>query len=359
MEKYYNEYIHQTIAGIKPLDAVAMVACKEHWNELAKPIHGLGKLEDIFMQIAGMKGDAKVSIRKKALIVLCADNGIVEEGVTQTDSSVTAVVANHFSTGATTSCIMAKRAGAEVIPVDIGVAGETKIRQEKVAWGTKNFAKEPAMTRDQAITGIEIGIKLVEECKEQGVEILATGEMGIGNTTTSSAVAAALLGTDAQKVTGKGAGLDSKGYIRKKEVIDSALITYGLHKKSDPVTILSCVGGLDIAGMVGVYIGAARYGIPVVMDGFISAVSALLASRFTSLVRSYVIPSHISKEPGMELVLQGLCMEANLNCNMKLGEGTGALSFMPLLDMAQDVYEQMSTFEDIKIEAYQPMGCDA
>ncbi|MEG0932410.1 MAG: nicotinate-nucleotide--dimethylbenzimidazole phosphoribosyltransferase [Lachnospiraceae bacterium] len=348
--------LETTIKMIKPLNAEAMTACKNQWNQIAKPIGSLGKLEEIFMQIAGIMGTEQVQLHKKALIVMCADNGVVAEGVTQTDSSVTRIVADNFASGATTACIMAKRAGVDLFPIDIGVQTETKIANRKIALGTKNMALEPAMTRTEAIQAIEVGIQAAKDCKDQGYTILATGEMGIGNTSTSSAMASVLLGTTVESVTGKGAGLTFAGFKHKIEIIEKAIAVNHPDAK-DPLDVLSKVGGLDIAGLVGVFLGGAALGMPVIIDGFISAVAAFTASKLSSLIRSYAIPSHTSLEPAMQKLMEQMYMSPCLDCNMKLGEGTGAIALMPLLDMAYDVYTQMSTFEDIEIEPYQPMGC--
>lgn len=351
-----NMTLEDTIKAIRPLDAKAMEACKDRWSKLAKPIYGLGKLEDAFIQMAGIIRSEKVVIEKKALIVMCADNGVVEEGVSQTDSSVTAVVANNFASGKTSVCMMAKCAGVDVYPIDIGVNVDTDIALHKVRRGTGNIAKGPAMSREEAIQAIEVGIEAAKRCKELGYQLLSVGEMGIGNTTTSSAVAAVLLEESAEAVTGRGAGLSYEGLQRKQEVIRRA-IEINCPDRNDPLDVLSKVGGLDIAGMTGVFLGCAALGIPIVIDGFIAAVSALLAGRFCSLIRSYALPSHMSKEPGMCKVMQQLQMEPFLDCNMKLGEGTGAVAVMPIFDMAGAVYRNMSTFDEIKITAYEPFGC--
>ena len=211
------------------------------------------------------------------------------------------------------------------------------------------------MTRDQALQSILTGVRIVEEQKKAGVELLATGEMGIGNTTTSSAVLAALLQIDPEKVTGRGAGLTSAGLLRKIQVIRQAL---ALHKPdaNDPVDVLAKVGGFDIGGLAGVYLGAAKMRLPVLIDGFISGTAALLACRLCPEAKEYMIASHKSKEPGMQILLKALGLSASLDCDMCLGEGTGAVAFFPVLDMAAAVYRQMSTFADIQVEEYQELG---
>lgn len=347
--------LEQVIRQIRPLDEHAMEQAKKQWNSIAKPLHSLGKLEEHIIRIAGITGDPDVKIEEKALIVMCADNGVVEEGVTQTGQEVTAIVAENFLSGETSAAIMCKKAGARILPIDIGMAGKTKVPDYKVACGTRNFAKEPAMTRDQALQSILTGVRIVEEQKKAGVELLATGEMGIGNTTTSSAVLAALLQIDPEKVTGRGAGLTSAGLSRKIQVIRQAL---ALHKPdvNDPVDVLAKVGGFDIGGIAGVYLGAAKMRLPVLIDGFISGTAALLACRLCPEAKEYMIASHKSKEPGMQILLKALGLSASLDCDMCLGEGTGAVAFFPVLDMAAAVYRQMSTFADIQVEEYQELG---
>ena len=347
--------LEQVIRQIRPLDEHAMEQAKKQWNSIAKPLHSLGKLEEHIIRIAGITGDPDVKIEEKALIVMCADNGVVEEGVTQTGQEVTAIVAENFLSGETSAAIMCKKAGARILPIDIGMAGKTKVPDYKVACGTRNFAKEPAMTREQALQSILTGVRIVEEQKKAGVALLATGEMGIGNTTTSSAVLAALLQIDSEKVTGRGAGLTSAGLSRKIQVIRQAL---ALHKPdaNDPVDVLAKVGGFDIGGLAGVYLGAAKMRLPVLIDGFISGTSALLACRLCPEAKEYMIASHKSKEPGMQILLKALGLSASLDCDMCLGEGTGAVAFFPVLDMAAAVYRQMSTFADIQVEEYQELG---
>lgn len=266
---------------IKPLDENAMEEARAHWMTVGKPLFSLGSLEDAVIQIAGIKGTSDFELRKRGLIIMCADNGVVEEGVTQTGQEVTAIVADNFTRGETSVCIMAEEAKVDLFPVDVGMATDvpsvTK-KEYKVMYGTHNFAKEAAMTREEAIAAIEVGIQMVKKCAEAGYEILATGEMGIGNTTTSSAVASVLLGEDPKVMTGKGAGLTKKGLQKKVQVIREA-VERMQPDKTDAIDVLSKVGGLDIAGLAGVYLGGAIYRIPVLIDGFISAVAALVAVR--------------------------------------------------------------------------------
>ena len=339
-------------------DRAAMEKCQSRWLSIAKPLFGLGTLEDAVTQMAGMTGTADVSIDKKGLIVMCADNGVVEEGISQTDSSVTAVVTDNFSRGLTSACIMSRAAGVDVFPIDIGVAADTKVYTDKIAYGTKNMLKEPAMTREEAEGSILAGIRAAKRLKKEGYQILLTGEMGIGNTTTSSAVASVLLGEDPERLSGRGAGLSDAGLQRKREVIRRAI---GLWKPdpADPIDVLAKVGGFDIGGLAGVFLGGAMERLPVVMDGFISAAAALLACRIAPGTERFILPSHMSGEPGMGRILKELGKEAFIGCHMKLGEGTGAVALMPLLDMTLEVYRKMPDFAGIQIEAYKPLGGEA
>ncbi len=345
--------LEETLKQIHPLDREAMEASRNHWNSIGKPLYSLGKLEDLVVQLAGITGTAKVDITKKALIPMCADNGVVEEGVTQTGQEVTAIVAENFLTGATTACIMGKQCGVDVFPVDVGIARDTKVRSDrKVAYGTKNMTKGPAMTREEAIRGIEAGIAMAEELKEKGYQIFATGEMGIGNTTTSSAVASVLLGQPAEVMTGRGAGLSDEGLARKIDAIHRA-IELNRPDPSDALDVLARVGGFDIAGMTGVFLGGAALHVPVVMDGFISCVAALIAVRLCPDAEGYVIASHVSREPAARLILDHMGKDAVIHGDMCVGEGSGAVALFPYLDMGLAVYHSMSTFEEINVEQYE------
>lgn len=347
--------LEEAVSKVKPLNKEAMVIAQKKWDSIAKPLHSLGKLETLVIQIAGITGTPEVDISKRALVPMCADNGVVEEGVTQSGQEVTALVTDNFLKGITTACVMAKQCGADVVPVDVGVAVDTNVRTDlKVAYGTKNMTKGPAMTREEAIRGIEAGINIACELKEQGYKLLATGEMGIGNTTTSSAVAAVLLDQPVEVMTGRGAGLSSEGLERKINAIKEA-IEVNKPDAEDAIDVLAKVGGLDIAGMAGTFLGGAALGIPVLMDGFISCVAAMIAVKICPEVRDYILASHVSKEPAAQLVLKHMGKEAVIHGDMCLGEGTGAVALMPLLDMAVKVYYSMSTFDDIELDSYEEL----
>lgn len=347
--------LQETIEQIQPIDRQAEADAQKRWDSIGKPLHSLGKMETLVMQIAGITGSARVDIKKRALVPMCADNGVVEEGVTQTGQEVTAIVAENFLTGDTSACVMCRQCGTDVFPVDVGMASDTKVpRDLKVMNGTRNMAKEPAMTREEAVRGIEAGIEMVRRLKEKGYKLIATGEMGIGNTTTSSAVAAVLLDKPVEMMTGRGAGLSGEGLKRKISAIQRA-IAENQPNPEDALDVLAKVGGLDIAGMAGVFLGGAAMHIPVVIDGFISCVAALVAQRICPLVKDYMIASHVSREPAAAMILEALDKEAVLYGEMCLGEGSGAVALFPFLDMGVAVYESMSTFEEIKVDQYKEL----
>lgn len=346
--------LEEIIQEIKPVDVHAMEQAGRKWNSIAKPLHSLGKLEENIIRIAGISRTANVRIDRKALIVMCADNGVVEEGVTQTGQEVTAIVSENFLDCNTSAAIMCKKAGVDLFPIDIGMARDTRVPDYKVAYGTRNIFKGPAMTEGEVRQAVMTGIEVVRQRAAEGYQILAMGEMGIGNTTTSSAVAAVLLGCPVEAITGRGAGLTGEGLRRKIEVIKKAI---ELNKPDArmPLEVLQKVGGFDLAGLAGMCLGCAYYQIPVVLDGFISAAAALAAVRMCPQAREYMIVSHISKEPGMGMILEDLGMTASLTCDMCLGEGTGAVAYLPVLEMAAEVYQRMSTFSDNHIEEYEEL----
>lgn len=355
MQEVSRMTLEETMQKIRPVDVAAMAAAKQHWDGLGKPLGSLGRLEKALIQIAGIQRTGDVHIDRKALVIMCADNGVVEEGVTQCGQEVTATVAENFLDEKSCVAIMCRRAGTKICPVDIGMAVDTpRVEKRKIAYGTKNMAKEPAMTREQAVAAIEVGIAKAEELHAQGYEILATGEMGIGNTTTSSAMTAVYLGLDVETVTGRGAGLSSHGLQRKIHAIKQA-IAVNQPNPEDPLDVLAKVGGLDIAGMCGLFLGGAAQQMPVVMDGFISQVAALTAVRLVPECADYILASHVSEEPGANILLKALEKDAFLTCGMRLGEGSGAVALFPILDFASDIYHKMSTFVQADIVEYQPL----
>ncbi|MCD8012385.1 MAG: nicotinate-nucleotide--dimethylbenzimidazole phosphoribosyltransferase [Lachnospiraceae bacterium] len=345
----------QILETIVPGDEKASELCRARWNSIAKPLHSLGWMEDAIARIAAAQHSADVRTAKKILVPMCADNGIVAEGVTQTGQVVTSIVAENFLDEKSCAAIMCRLAGADIRPIDIGMVVDTpRVEKRKVAYGTRNFAKEPAMTREEAVRALMVGITLAKELKEQGCDLIATGEMGIGNTTTSSAVASALLGVPAVEMTGRGAGLSSEGLNTKIRVIQEAIDRWSLYE-AEPLAVLSCVGGFDIAGIAGLFLGGAAYHIPVLIDGFISSVGALLAARLCPAAKDYMLATHVSKEPAARRILKTLDLEPALDAGMCLGEGSGAVAAFPLIDMGAEIYYRMSTFDQIQVEAYQEL----
>ena len=345
--------IYSMIAEITGPDEDAIEASRRRWDCIAKPLNGMGLLEECITKIAGIDPDVEIS--RKCAAVMCSDNGVVAEGVTQTGSDVTAIVAGNIARGQASVANMARVAGADVFPYDVGMITECDdVPVRKTARGTKNMLSEPAMTRHQAEMTIYAGMDIVRELKEKGYRIIASGEMGIGNTTTSSAVASVLLGVDPERVTGRGAGLSSAGVAHKTEVIRRS-IKQRKPDREDPVDVISKVGGFDIAAMCGLFLGGAYYKVPIVIDGLISSVAALLALRLCPKCSAYMLASHMSAEPAAEMIMEALGLKAPIRCGMALGEGTGAVALFPLLDMAAAVYKNMPTFGDIEIEEYKPL----
>jgi len=349
--------LEQILNNIQLPDENVLNEAKKRWDSVAKPLHSLGLLEDIIVKIAAIQKKSDISIDKRAVVIMCADNGVVNSGVTQTGKEVTAIVSRNFTQNNASVCIMSEIAKADVIAVDIGIDGDMSdcgILERKIANGTKNIEYGAAMTYEELIRAINTGIELVGKLKNKGYTILATGEMGIGNTTTSSAVTSVLLNTEVQKVTGRGAGLCDEALKRKIEVINRA-IKINKPNKDKPLEVLQKLGGFDIAGLTGVFIGGAAYNVPIVIDGFISAAAALAAYKICDKTKYYMIASHVSKEPAMKFILDEIKLEAAIHANMSLGEGTGAVALFPLLDMAYAVYKKMSTFKDINIEEYKQL----
>lgn len=341
-----NEKLKAFTEEITPVNKEMMDKAAAYQVRLAKPPGSLGKLEDISVRLAGITGRLRNTVDKKRIIVLCADNGVLAEGVACAPASVTAAQAVNMTKGLTGMSVLAEHFGCETVIVDMGILCDydrTGVVDHSLGRGTNNLAVMPAMTREQAEQGILTGIQLAEDAARDGVDIIGTGEMGIGNTTTSSAVLAALTGSRAEDVTGRGGGLDDEGFARKKAVIDSAI---QLHKpdRNDPVDVIAKVGGFDIAAMCGVFLGSAKCRIPVVIDGFISVVSALCAARISPLSADYMFPSHVSYEKGYELAASELHLDPWLLLNMRLGEGSGCPLAFEIIDASCAIMNNMVTF---------------
>lgn len=343
------------LSGITPPDEAARAAAHAHWAGLAKPLGGLGALETLLEDAAALTGSAALDVSLRAVLVLCSDNGVVAQGVSQTDQSVTRAVAENLAARRTSVCQMARTAHCDVVPVDMGMAGDPVpgVADCRIAAGTADFTQGPAMTRAQAVEAVGRGLRLVQEQKAAGVQLLATGEMGIGNTTTSSAVAAVLLGQPVERMTGRGAGLSDEGLARKVDAICRGIL-HNEPDPTDPLDVLAKLGGFDLAGLCGVFLGGALEGVPVVMDGFISGVAALCAVRLCPAAAKAVFASHCSSEPAARLVLDALGKAPLLTAGLHLGEGTGAVASLPLWDMALAVYGHCYSFAEGGITPYTP-----
>ncbi len=345
---------------IQPADREAMERARDRWNAVSKPKGSLGKLEDIVVRIAGAMRTENIDISRRVCVVFAADNGIVEEKISQSSQSLTAAVAMHIAGGCGNINTMAKASRCDVLTVDVGIlpiympARPAAMIGLHVADGTRNFLKGPAMSEAEAEQAFLAGITMADRIARDGYQIAAVGEMGIGNTTTSAAVTAALCGLDPDAVTDRGGGLDDDGLARKRDVVWRGLLVHGLLKDSRPVddrefafNVLRCVGGLDIAAIAGFCTGCARRRIPVVLDGIITAAAALIAVRMEESVRDYLIASHLGREKGIKALLKELGLDPVLSADLALGEGTGAVLLFPVLDVAVAEYRSALTFEQM------------
>ena len=350
--------LDELIAAPIPVDGAAEEQARARWDAVAKPLHSLGVLEDAVVRIAGFTGNADVRIDKRALLVFCADHGITARGVTQCGSEVTARVADAIAAGRSTINPMARLARCGVFPVDMGIRNYTPVKGVvscRIGNGTADISDGPAMSRTDCIRAIEAGADFVRQLKDKGFHILAVGEMGIGNTSAAAAMASALLRADPEPIVGRGAGLSDAGLERKRRSVRTAL-ERNRPDPDDPVDVLSKVGGFEIAAMCGAFLGAGAYRIPILIDGMISSVAALCAVRLQPAVKAGMLATHLSSEPAGETLLRALGLEAPINAGMHLGEGSGAVAFLPLLDMALAVYHSGQTFDKLGIAAYTPQN---
>ena len=344
--------LDKIIACIQPANKKLYDACITRFDHIAKPVGSLGKFETLIASISAASHTENITIDKKCVLVFCADNGVLKQGVAQSTHDVTTAIARSLVRKTTSVDSMAKAAKADVFPIDMGMIDKVEgLIPRSVARGTKDMSQGPAMTKDQAVQAILTGIEMVKCTKEQGYTLIAAGEAGIGNTTTSSAVLSVLTGLPVEQVTGRGSGLTDEGLIRKQNAIRQA-IAINQPDASNVIDVLHKVGGFDIAAMTGAFLGGALYHIPIIMDGFISGVAALCAVQLCPHVHGYILPSHTSAEPGAQIVMKSLNLQPVLHADMRLGEGTGAVALMPLLDLALSVYKNAATFDDIKVEAY-------
>ncbi len=341
--------LHQVLSSIAEPDREAMAAAQRRQAQLAKPPGSLGRLEDLSVQLAGITGKVHNEVKKQHLLVFAADNGVVEEGVSSAPQSVTLQQTVNLTRAKTGASAMAKYFGCGITVCDVGVNAEIRdsaVVNCKIAYGTQNMAKGPAMTREQALTALLTGVRMAQETE---ADVIGVGEMGIGNTTTSSAVLSVLLGEDVEKVTGRGGGITDESFLTKKRVIREA-IALNQPDPNDVVDVLAKVGGFDIAAMCGAFLGTAATHRPVVIDGFIAAVAALCAVRLCPAVKNYLIPSHASYEIGYQLAMEAMDLQPILLLGMRLGEGSGCPIAFKVLEAACAIINGMATFDEAGID---------
>lgn len=341
--------LQATIDRIRPLDQRAMARARARQDTLTKPRGSLGRLEDLSVQVAGITGQLSPQIEHKAVIVLAGDHGIAREGVSAYPPEVTPQMVLNFLRGGAAINVLSRLVGARVVVVDVGVAydfePEAGLMSCKVAYGTQNMARGPAMSLEEAVQSIEAGIQVVEGELDKGLDLVATGEMGIGNTTPSSAITASITGMPVRDVTGRGTGLNEKQLAAKVATLERAL-DLNRPDAQDPLDVLSKVGGLEIGGIAGVILGAAAHRVPVVLDGFISGAGSLIAAGLHPEVAGYMIAAHNSVEIGHQAILSHLGIEPLFDLNMRLGEGTGAALAMNMVEAAVRILNEMATFAD-------------
>lgn len=342
------------IKRITAPDRAAYNAAKERWDSIAKPLGSFGLLEEMIQKIAAVQGSPDVDISSRTAVVMCGDHGVVCEGVTQCGQEVTAECAKAIAEGRSNVNAVAAAYNTDVIAVDVGIAADVecdRLIDRKVIYGARNIAAESAMTSDETEKGVIVGINTAEKLKKQGTKLIISGEMGIGNTTSASAIAAVLLGLPPEKVTGRGAGLSTEGLQRKIAVVRRA-IEINEPSAEKPLELLQKLGGAEIAAMTGLFLGGAYYRIPVIIDGVISAAAAAVAYAIQPLCRDYMLASHSSGEPAGEGLLAYCGLKAPINAGLRLGEGTGGLLLVPLMDGALALYNNAHRFDETTIERY-------
>nr|WP_255570623.1 nicotinate-nucleotide--dimethylbenzimidazole phosphoribosyltransferase [Cohnella sp. CFH 77786] len=339
--------MNETIERITPPDESMQSEAARYLDTLTKPPGSLGRLEELAIQLAGITRNLRPDLSKRAVVVMAGDHGVCEEGISAYPQEVTSQMVANFLNGGAAINVLARRAGAEVVCVDMGIKADLRhedLHVRKIREGTSNFTRGAAMTREEAVRAIESGIDIARKLAGEGCRLFATGEMGIGNTTSSAAILAVFAGIETGLAVGRGTGIDDDGMQRKHDAIRRA-ISVNAPDAGDPLDVLSKLGGFEIAGMAGVILGAAALQCPVVIDGFISGVAALTAVSLAPDAWGYLIPSHLSQERGHRLVLERLGLRPLLDLNMRLGEGTGAVLAFPLLDAAVSIMREMATFE--------------
>lgn len=343
--------LERIIGSVKPLDGASADRASAHLDRLTKPPGSLGKLEALAVQLAGITGELAPVFGRKTVVVMAGDHGVCDEGISAFPSEVTAQMVLNFLNGGAAVNVLARHGGADVVCVDVGVKSELShpdLVSRKVRRGTRNMAVEGAMTREEALQAVQAGYELALELAEQGVGLFATGEMGIGNTTPSAAILAAFTGMDPGTAVGRGTGIDDARLLHKQEVVARAL-RVNAPDAGDPLDVLAKVGGLEIAGLTGLILGAAAARKPIVIDGFISTAAALTAGRMAPLSANYMIASHLSDEQGHSRMLEAAGLKPMITLDMRLGEGTGAVLCFHLVEAASKIMAEMATFESAGI----------
>ncbi len=347
-----TELLSDTLKMIGSPDQKIMAEAQARQDSLTKPQGSLGRLEELSVRLAGIQGKQIPEIKQKAVITMAGDHGVVAEGVGNWPQEVTAQMVQNFLRGGAGINAISRQVEARIIVVDMGVAGELeanpRLLSRKVAPGTQNIASGPAMTKEQAIKAIETGIEIVNDEVAKGLDIVGTGDMGIGNTTASSAICSVITGKTVAEVTGRGTGIDDKQLAHKVEIINRAL-TVNQPDPKQPVEVLAKVGGFEIGGLAGVMLGAAAKRIPVVIDGFISGAAALIATALSPALKDFLIAAHVSAESGHRLLLQHLGLKPLLDLEMRLGEGTGAALGIFLSETAARILVEMATFAEAEV----------
>lgn len=341
--------LEEVLKGIRPIDPALSQQAQEKLDCLTKPKGSLGRLEELARRYVAITGKTRPKITRKQVLLFAADHGVVEEGVSLYPQEVTAQMVFNFLKGGAAINVLARQAGAEVVVVDIGVKFDfpemPNLKRAKLAHGTENMAKGPAMTHELAVAALEVGIEAAEAAIEQGADVLATGDMGIGNTTASSAILAVFSGLTVAQVTGRGTGIPDAIWERKVKVIEQAL-KVNSPDPADPLDVLSKVGGLEIAGIAGAALCGAFHRFPVILDGFISGAGGLIATRLQPMVGEYLFASHLSQEPGHKELLKLMNQRPLLDLDLRLGEGTGAVLAMNLVEAGVRILTEMATFQE-------------
>lgn len=347
-----GELLDRAIKGIRPLNNEAMARARLRQDQLTKPRGSLGRLEGLSIKVAGILGKEMPRVEQKAIVTMAGDHGVVAEGVSAYPQEVTAQMVYNFLRGGAGINVLARHIGARVVVVDVGVAANLEphpsLVSKKIAFGTHNMAKEPAMSREEALRAIEAGIEVLDEEMAKGLDIVGVGDMGIGNTTSSSAICAAITGMPAARLTGRGTGISDEQLTKKVKVIE-AVLALNRPDPQDAIDVLSKVGGFEIGGIAGVILGAAAQRIPVVVDGFIAGAAALIATILCPGAKDYLIAAHVSAEAGHKAMLEYLGLKPVLDLEMRLGEGTGAALVISIVEAATKALSEIATFADASV----------